>query len=88
MVHISGGDTLTFSPTTLRVRPGLLRVMFTATGKLPQTLSSPALRMDSGNVPAGHTVTIDVLVPRAGKYLFYSAYHKLQGMTGHLIAHP
>jgi plastocyanin len=86
VVRISGDDSLRFSPASLTVKPGPLRLVFTATGKMPQTLSSPTLLMDSGNVPAGHTVTIDVLIPRPGKYRFYSAYHKKQGMTGKIIA--
>jgi hypothetical protein len=50
--------------------------VFTVIGKLPQTFTSPALDVLSGNVPAGHTVTIDVDVPRPKTFPFNSAYHK------------
>jgi plastocyanin len=68
------------------VKPGRVHLTFTVTGKLPQTFTSRALQVDSGNVPAGHSITLDLIVPHPGKYRFYSTYHKTQGMIGIIVA--
>jgi plastocyanin len=86
VLRVQGDDALRFKPSSLVVRPGRIRVIFTVAGNLPQTFTSTALRIDSGNVPAGHTATLDGMVPAPGKYSFYSAYHQKQGMTGTIIA--
>lgn len=86
VVKVQGNDALRFTPSRVAVKPGPVRLVFTVVGKNPQTFTSPALKVDSGNVPAGTSVTLDVIVPRPGKYAFYSAYHKRQGMTGTIVA--
>jgi plastocyanin len=78
--HVQGTDTLRFSPSRITIKPGTVRLTFTVTGKLPQTFTSRALRVDS--------VTLNLMVPRPGKYAFYSTYHKQQGMRGIIIAAP
>jgi plastocyanin len=85
VVKLQGNDSLRFIPATLVVKPGRVQLVFTVTGKQSQTFSSRALNVDSGNVPPGHTVTLDVMAPGPGKYAFYSAYHKKQGMIGKII---
>jgi plastocyanin len=85
LVHIEGGDGLRFSPATVTIKPGAVRIVFAVVGRMPHTFTSRALNVDSGNVPPGHSKTIDFIVPRPGKYSFYSSYEK-QRMTGTLIA--
>ena len=85
VVKIQANDSLRFTPATLVVRPGRVRLIFTVTGRQPQTFSSRALNADSGNVLAGHTATIDLVAPAPGKYAFYSAYHRKQGMVGKML---
>jgi len=77
---------LRFSPATIRVRPGLVRLVLTVEGRQPQTFTSSALRVDTGHVGGGETRTVDVVVPRAGTYRFVSTYHQRQGMRGTLVA--
>jgi plastocyanin len=86
VVHLQADDTLHFSPTSINVKPGRIRVVFTVIGRMPHTFTSPDLRADSGNVPSGHQTNIDLIVPRPGSYSFYCAYHKTQGMTGTIVA--
>jgi plastocyanin len=88
VVYVQASDALKFEPASLSLKPGPVRVIFTVTGHLPQTFSSRALGMDSGNVPAGGTVTIQFLVSAPGKYDFYSSYHQKQGMTGTITVKP
>jgi plastocyanin len=77
---------LRFTPSSVTVKPGRVRLIFTVAGKTPQTFTSRALQVDSGNVPAGHSVTLELMIPHTGKYRFYSTYHKMQGMIGTIIA--
>lgn len=86
VVHVQGNDALQFAPSSVAVKPGRVRLVFTVVGKTPQTFTSKALKADSGNVPAGKSVTLELIVPGPGKYSFYSAYHKAQGMTGTIVA--
>jgi plastocyanin len=85
-VRIAASDSLTFAPSTVAIKTGHVQVVMTVTGKLPQSFTSPVLGVDSGAVFPGHSVTVDIQVPRAGKYAFYSAYHQKQGMKGVLVA--
>jgi plastocyanin len=86
VVHVSATDALRFSPATIRVRPGLVRLVFDVQGPKPQTFTSSALRVDTGHVGGGETRTFDVVVPRAGKYRFVSTYHQREGMRGTIVA--
>jgi plastocyanin len=84
-VRITAGDDLKFSPHSVSVRPGRVRVILTVSGSLPQTFTAPSLNVDTGVVQPGKVATIDVNVARPGKYEFFSAYHKTQGMRGVLV---
>jgi plastocyanin len=86
VVQLKGSDSLKFTPAVIHVKPGLVRIVFTAAGKQSLNFTSLRLNANSGNVPAGRTVTVELMIPKAGKYPFYDAYHKEQGMTGKIIA--
>jgi plastocyanin len=88
VVKVQGNHALHFTPSSVAVNTGRVRLLFTVVGKRPQTFTSTALRVDSGNVPAGASVTLDLIVPRPGKYAFFSAYYKTEGMTGTILAKP
>ena len=85
-IRVQGGDSLRFSPAVVSVKPGKIRITFTAGGRLPQNFTAPGLNIDSGNVPPGQSVAIDAVIPRPGKFAFYSAYHKKAGMIGKIVA--
>ena len=86
VVELRADDSLRFSPALLRVEPGRVRLVFINSGRLPQNFTSLRLNANSGNVPAGQRTTLDLMVPAPGKYPFYNAYHKTQGMTGKIVA--
>ena len=85
-VRVEGNDALHFNPQTVAVRPGRVRIIFTVKGGLPQTFTAPKLNTDSGNVKPGASATLDIVIPRSGRYAFYSSYHRRQGMTGTIVA--
>lgn len=86
VVELRADDSLRFSPALIHVQPGRVRLVFINSGRLPQNFTSPRLNTNSGNVPAGQRTTLDLMVPAPGKYSFYNAYHKTQGMTGKIVA--
>ena len=86
VIHLQGDDTLKFTPANVTVRTGMVQLVFTVTGHTPHTFTAPTLNADSGNVLPGHSVTIQLNIPRPGDYPFYCAYHKTQGMTGTITA--
>ena len=74
-----------FTPASINVKPGRVRLVFTVTGKVPHTFTSPTLHADSGNVPPGQEKSMDMIVPQPGTYPFWCVYHKNEGMTGSII---
>jgi plastocyanin len=86
VIRIDTDDALHFQPSSVTVKPGRVRLIFTVAGRMPHTFSSPALNVDSGNVQPGQSKTLDLNVPTPGTYPFACAYHRSQGMTGTIIA--
>ena len=86
VIRLKGGDSLKFDPAVIRVKPGRVRIVFVATGKQPQNFTALGLNANSGNVPAGTSATLELLVPKPGKYPFYNAYYQEQGMKGKIVA--
>ena len=88
VVHLEANDALEFVPSSTTVKPGRVQVVLAVTGNLPQTFTSTALHADSGAVMGGQSTTLEIVVPKPGKYRFYSTYHKKQGMKGMIVAQP
>jgi plastocyanin len=88
VMHVQADDALRFTPATVVVKPGRVRLVFDVKGKMPQTFTSRVLNADSGMVAGGHSATFELIIPHIGRYSFYSAYHKKQGMIGRIVAKP
>jgi hypothetical protein len=63
VLKIQGNDALRFRPSSVVVKPGRVRVIFTVAGKTPQTFTSTVLRADSGNVPAARQLPLTSWFP-------------------------
>jgi plastocyanin len=84
-VTITGTSALRFSPMTVHVRPGTVRVTLADMGAYPHNIVIPALKLTSGTVtgdPGSGTISFTVTFPRAGRYAFHCQYHQSAGMTG------
>jgi plastocyanin len=86
VIQLKARDSFSFEPDVIRVRPGRVRLVLAATGKKPQNFTSFRLGADSGNVPAGTSTVIELFIPKPGKYPFYNAYYRKQGMKGKIVA--
>jgi plastocyanin len=86
VVRVTAGPKLEFTPKTLHVKKGPIRLILTVVGTQPQNLTIPQLGVSSGAVSPGKPREINIAIPHAGKFTFFSAYHRLQGMTGTILA--
>ena len=84
-VTLTGTSTLRFTPMTVHVRPGTVRVTLTDMGAYPHNVVIPALHLTSQTVtgdPGAGSVSFTVRFPRAGRYAFHCQYHQSAGMVG------
>jgi plastocyanin len=84
-VTITGTSTLRFTPMTVHVHPGTVRITLTDMGAYPHNIVIPGLHVTSKTVtgdPGGTSVTFTVKFPKAGHYAFHCQYHQSAGMVG------
>jgi plastocyanin len=84
-VTITGTDLLRFSPLTVHVHTGKVRITLTDMGAYPHNLVIPALAVSSASVtgaPGGMRVTLTVTFAHVGRYAFHCQYHASSGMAG------
>jgi plastocyanin len=84
-VTIEGTNRLRFSPMTVHVRTGAVKVTLKDMGAYPHNLVIPALHVTSTTVtgdPGGGTTSFTVTFARPGRYAFHCQYHQSSGMVG------
>jgi plastocyanin len=84
-VTLTGTSTLRFTPMTVHVHPGSVRVTLTDMGAYPHNVVIPALHLTSKTVtgdPGAGSVSFTVKFPHAGRYAFHCQYHQSAGMVG------
>ncbi len=87
-ITIGGTDALRFSPMTVRLRTGTVRITLTDMGAYPHNIVIPALGVTSPTVtgdPGGTRVSITVTFTHPGRYAFQCQYHASAGMTGTFV---
>jgi plastocyanin len=89
-VRITAGDLYRFSPSTIVVHPGMVRIVLVNTGTgAPHNWTLSDFPADF--VPAaglGRTRTATFIAPSPGKYQFVCTFHARQGQTGTLVVEP
>lgn len=76
---------LRFTPATVHVRTGTVRITLKDTGAYPHNLVIPGLKVTSPTVtgdPGTSTARFTVTFPHRGRYPFHCQYHAASGMTG------
>jgi plastocyanin len=84
-VTIEGNNSLRFTPMTVHVHAGTVRITLKDMGAYPHNLVIPGLRVTSPTVtgdPGGATARFTITFPHAGRYPFHCQYHQSAGMTG------
>jgi plastocyanin len=84
-VTITGTNALRFTPMTVHVHTGKVRITLKDMGAYPHDIVIPELKLTSRTVtgdPGGAQVTFTVTFAHAGRYAFHCQYHASAGMTG------
>jgi plastocyanin len=84
-VRLTGTSTLRFTPMTVHVHPGTVRVTLTDMGAYPHNVVIPALHLTSKTVtgdPGAGSVSFTVKFPHSGRFAFHCQYHQSAGMVG------
>jgi plastocyanin len=84
-VTITGNSALRFSPMTVRVHTGKVRITLKDMGAYPHNIVIPSLKVTSATVtgdPGGLQKTFTVTFPHPGRYTFKCQYHASSGMVG------
>jgi plastocyanin len=84
-VTITGNNALRFSPMTVHVHTGKVRITLKDMGAYPHNIVIPSLKVTSATVtgdPGGLQKTFTVTFPHPGRYAFKCQYHASSGMVG------
>jgi plastocyanin len=84
-VTITGTNSLRFSPMTVHVHAGKVRITLMDMGAYPHNIVIPRLGVTSRTVtgdPGGGRVSFTVTFAHPGRYPFHCQYHASSGMTG------
>ena len=84
-VTITGTNSLRFSPMTVHVHAGRVRITLMDMGAYPHNVVIPRLGVTSQTVtgdPGGGRVSFTVTFAHPGRYPFHCQYHASSGMAG------
>jgi len=84
-VTITGTNSLRFSPMTVHVHAGRVRITLMDMGAYPHNIVIPRLGVTSQTVtgdPGGGRVSFTVTFAHPGRYPFHCQYHASSGMVG------
>ena len=84
-ITITGNSALRFSPMTVHVHTGKVRITLKDMGAYPHNIIIPALKVRSATVtgdPGAGPVSLTVTFGHPGHYRFHCQYHQSAGMTG------
>jgi plastocyanin len=87
-VTITGNSALRFSPMTVHVHTGKVRITLKDMGAYPHNIVIPSLKVTSATVtgdPGGLQKTFTVTFPHPGRYVFKCQYHASSGMVGAFV---
>jgi len=85
-ITLKAGDDYRFSPSTITVHPGKVRVVLINTGSAPHNWQLTGFPVASVPLAAGGvTESVQFTAPAPGKYRFVCTIHEAQGQTGTLV---
>jgi plastocyanin len=83
-ITIKGSEQLRFTPSTVKARPGLLRIILVNTGTTPHDLEVPGTGQTTGLIRGGEEGRITVTLA-AGRHPFECTLHTRVHMTGTIV---
>jgi plastocyanin len=84
-VTITGTNSLRFTPMTVHLHAGAVRITLANMGAYPHNIVIPGLHVTSATVsgdPGASRTTFSVTFPHPGRYAFHCQYHQSAGMVG------
>ncbi|MEO6703303.1 MAG: cupredoxin domain-containing protein [Jatrophihabitantaceae bacterium] len=89
-VTITTDQSYRFSPSTITVHPGKVKITLSHTGTgAPHDWSLSGFPADNvGLVTPGQTKSVEFTAPAPGRYTFVCTIHIAQGQTGTLVVLP
>ncbi len=87
-ITIHATDRLRFSPSTVTVHPGTVRIRLVDDGSYPHNFSLPARHATSHTVTGNlgeRSTTLTLHISQLGTYQFVCVYHDSAGMRGRLV---
>lgn len=90
-VTVHATDRLRFTPSTVTVHVGTVRVTLVDDGSYPHNLSVPGVHVTSTTVTGGpgeRSTIVTLRFSHPGSYPFACAYHASAGMRGRFVVNP
>ncbi len=87
-VTISGTNGLRFSPSSVHLHTGEVRITLKDLGAYPHNVVIPSLKFTSKSVtgdPGGNATSFTVDFRSKGRFGFFCQYHQSAGMTGTFV---
>lgn len=83
-VTVKGSEQLRFTPSTVKARPGRLRIILVNTGVTPHDLQVTGTGASTGLIRGGERGLVTTTL-RAGRYPFVCTLHTRVHMTGTIV---
>jgi plastocyanin len=88
-VTVQAGDTYRFTPSTITVHPGTVRIVLENVGKgAPHNLTFLGFAAATADAASGQSQSVTFTAPAPGTYTFVCTIHERQGQTGKLVVLP
>lgn len=88
-VTVQAGDTYRFTPSTITVHPGRVRIVLENVGHgAPHNLTFLGFGAATADAASGQSQSVSFTAPAPGTYTFVCTIHERQGQTGKLVVLP
>lgn len=82
---VTGNAQFRFQPSTIKAKPGRLRITLVITGGTPHDLEVEPMHANTGLVSTGQRKSVTVRLNHPGTYRFLCTLHSNLGMTGKIV---
>ncbi len=88
-VTVQAGDTYRFTPSTITVHPGTVRIVLDNIGTgAPHNVTFLGFSAATADAASGQSQSVTFTTPAPGTYTFVCTIHERQGQTGKLVVLP
>lgn len=84
-ITVTGDAQFRFHPSTIKAKPGKLKITLKTEGGTPHDLEVEATKANTGVVSGGEQKSVTVELDKPGTYKFVCTLHESSGMTGQIV---